>query len=115
MELTQKSVVKECVDTDVTNDLDEMNYNDVLKHDVTNNFDEMNYNDVLKHDVTSDFDELNYNDILKHIGQFGRWQREIFFWACFASLASGLLTVLFVFTAFDPNYRCRIPQCENAG
>ena len=23
---------------------------------------------------------LNYNEILTHIGQFGKWQQQIFFW-----------------------------------
>ena len=25
--------------------------------------------------------KLNFNEILNHIGQFGRWQQQIFFWS----------------------------------
>jgi len=57
---------------------------------------------------------LDYESVLKHIGQFGPWQRWIFFWMCLVSAASGLLVVVYVFTGFEPKYRCSVPICENA-
>ena len=57
---------------------------------------------------------LDYESVLKHIGQFGPWQRWIFFWMCLVSGASGLFVVVYVFTGFEPRYRCPVPYCENS-
>ena len=32
---------------------------------------------------------------------------------CLVSAASGLLVVVYVFTGFEPKYRCAVPLCEN--
>ena len=56
---------------------------------------------------------IDYESLLKHIGQFGSWQRRIFFWMCLVSGASGLFVVVYVFTGFEPRYRCAVPYCEN--
>lgn len=41
---------------------------------------------------------LNYDEVLEYIGQFGMFQRKIFFWLSFVSAAAGLAVVVFVFT-----------------
>jgi OCT family organic cation transporter-like MFS transporter 4/5 len=56
---------------------------------------------------------LNFNEILNEIGQFGRWQQRIFMCCCLISLANGLITVAFAFTAYSPKYRCSVPFCED--
>ncbi len=33
---------------------------------------------------------------------------------CLVSVASGLFVVVYVFTGFEPKYRCAVPLCENA-
>jgi hypothetical protein len=33
---------------------------------------------------------------------------------CLVSAASGLFVVVYVFTGFEPRYRCPVPFCENA-
>jgi len=57
--------------------------------------------------------ELNFNEILNEIGQFGRWQQQIFTCCCLISLANGLITVAFAFTGYSPKYRCSVPFCED--
>ena len=57
--------------------------------------------------------KVTYDDILKHIGQFGKWQKRIHFWLWLASAASGLVVVVYSFTAFSMDYRCRNPYCED--
>ena len=57
---------------------------------------------------------IDYESLLKHIGQFGSWQRRIFFWMCLVSGASGLFVVVYVFTGFEPRYRCHVSYCENS-
>lgn len=55
---------------------------------------------------------LDYDEVLEYIGQFGRFQKKIFFWLSFISAAAGLAVVVFAFTGFETNYRCRIASCE---
>ena len=57
---------------------------------------------------------VDYDDILKHIGQFGPWQRRIHLLLWLTSAASGLVVVVFSFTAFNLNYRCQVPYCEKS-
>ena len=40
---------------------------------------------------------FDYDKILDHIGQFGTFQRKIFFWLSFVSGAAGLAVVAFAF------------------
>ena len=41
---------------------------------------------------------LNYDEVLEYIGQFGTFQRKIFFLLWLVSAASGLAVVVFAFT-----------------
>ena len=41
---------------------------------------------------------LDYDEVLEYIGQFGRFQKKIFFWLSFISAAAGLAVVVFAFT-----------------
>ena len=51
--------------------------------------------------------KVDYDDILSYIGQFGPWQIRIHFLLWLASAASGLCVVVYSFTAFKMDYRCR--------
>ena len=44
---------------------------------------------------------LDYDEVLEYIGQFGRFQKKIFFWLSFISAAAGLAVVVFAFTGND--------------
>eukprot|EP00092_Neocalanus_flemingeri_P000308 GFUD01000330.1.p1 GENE.GFUD01000330.1~~GFUD01000330.1.p1 ORF type:complete len:587 (-),score=99.35 GFUD01000330.1:144-1904(-) len=56
---------------------------------------------------------FDYDLVLNHIGQFGSFQKKILFFLSFVSAAGGLAVVVFAFTGFEPNYRCRVPACES--
>lgn len=56
--------------------------------------------------------ELNYDEVLEYIGQFGSFQRRIFFLLWFVSAAGGIAVMVFAFTGLEPNYRCRVDECE---
>ena len=55
---------------------------------------------------------IDYDEILCHVGQFGPWQRKIFFLLWLTSAASGLSLVVFSFTAFNLGHRCPISYCD---
>eukprot|EP00090_Calanus_glacialis_P003552 TRINITY_DN1261_c0_g1_i5.p1 TRINITY_DN1261_c0_g1~~TRINITY_DN1261_c0_g1_i5.p1 ORF type:complete len:603 (-),score=150.76 TRINITY_DN1261_c0_g1_i5:95-1903(-) len=55
---------------------------------------------------------LNYDEVLEYIGQFGTFQRKIFFLLWLVSAAGGLAVVVFAFTGLEPKYRCRVSPCE---
>jgi len=55
---------------------------------------------------------LNYDEVLDYIGQFGKYQRRIFFLLWLVSAAGGLAVVVFAFTGLKPNYRCKVPDCD---
>lgn len=54
---------------------------------------------------------LDYDEVLEYIGQFGKYQRKIFFWLWLVSAAGGLAVVVFGFTAYVPKYRVRT-ECD---
>jgi len=63
--------------------------------------------------MTSKGRELDYDEVLDYIGQFGSFQRKIFLLLSLVSAAGGLAVVVFAFTGFTPNYRCKVPHCES--
>eukprot|EP00090_Calanus_glacialis_P039501 TRINITY_DN68771_c0_g1_i1.p1 TRINITY_DN68771_c0_g1~~TRINITY_DN68771_c0_g1_i1.p1 ORF type:complete len:611 (-),score=103.55 TRINITY_DN68771_c0_g1_i1:27-1859(-) len=58
--------------------------------------------------------ELNYDEVLEYIGQFGPFQKRIFFLLWLVSAAGGIAVMVFAFTGLEPNYRCRVPECEGS-
>ena len=42
--------------------------------------------------------ELNYDEVLEYIGQFGPFQKRIFFWLWLVSAAGGIAVMVFAFT-----------------
>ena len=48
---------------------------------------------------------LDYDEVLDYIGQFGSFQRRIFFWLSFATASGGLAVVVFAFTGTINNLR----------
>ena len=71
---------------------------------------------------------LDYDEVLEYIGQFGTFQRKIFFLLWLVSAAGGLSVVIFAFTGIvndrkahfltlfpaglEPKYRCRVSPCD---
>ena len=56
---------------------------------------------------------LDYDTVLEYIGQFGMFQKKIFFLLWLVSAAGGLAVVVFAFTGYEPNYRCTVSSCED--
>ena len=56
---------------------------------------------------------VDYDEVFNEIGQFGKWQKLIFFFSCLCSMCSAFLTFGFPsFIGFTPRFRCFIPQCD---
>ena len=56
---------------------------------------------------------LDVDVILEQIGGFGKFQKKVLFLLSLLSAAGGLAIVVFVFTGFEPKYRCRVSECES--
>lgn len=55
---------------------------------------------------------MNYDLILEQIGQFKRWQRLVFAAAGLFAACEALITYLFTFVGYEPEYRCYVPVCD---
>ena len=55
---------------------------------------------------------VDYDAVLDKVGQFGIFQKKVLFLLSLVSAGGGLAIVVFVFTGFEQNYRCRVAQCE---
>lgn len=51
---------------------------------------------------------MKFDDILKDVGEFGKYQKVVYFLLCLPSFATGLFMMHLVFVMETPNYRCRI-------
>jgi len=60
----------------------------------------------------NDVSELNFDEVLDYIGQFGRFQKRTFFLLCLVAAAGGIAVMVFAFTGLEPNYRCRVAECD---
>ena len=48
---------------------------------------------------------LDYDEVLEYIGQFGIFQRKIFFWLWLVSAAAGMAVMVFAFTGSVKSYK----------
>lgn len=57
---------------------------------------------------------MNFDDILIRLGEFGRYQKILYFLAvCLPGISCGVFMVISVFLMGVPEHRCAIPQLEN--
>lgn len=63
--------------------------------------------------MTREEARIDYDDILTHIGDLGPFQKRICVLLSLISAVGGLAVVVFPFTGYVPNYRCRVHQYEN--
>ncbi|XP_061189312.1 organic cation transporter protein-like [Saccostrea echinata] len=51
---------------------------------------------------------MKFDDILKDVGEFGKYQKFVYFLLCIPSFACGLFMMHLVFVMETPNYRCKL-------
>ncbi|XP_067674285.1 organic cation transporter protein-like isoform X1 [Haliotis asinina] len=56
---------------------------------------------------------LHFDEILSHLGEFGRYQKLVYFLLCLSAISCGIRMVLSVFIQKTPAHRCAIPGYEN--
>ncbi|XP_059145647.1 organic cation transporter protein-like [Physella acuta] len=56
---------------------------------------------------------MKYDDLVEELGEFGPYQRRIFFLSCLPAIVAGIQTLIPVFILAVPDHRCAIPSMEN--
>ncbi|XP_046326574.2 organic cation transporter protein-like [Haliotis rufescens] len=56
---------------------------------------------------------LNFDDVLRHLGEFGRYQKGVYFLLCLPGIAHGIRMMISVFLLNVPDHRCAIPGYDN--
>lgn len=54
-----------------------------------------------------------YDDVVRELGEFGKYQKLIYFLLCLPGATHGIRMVLGVFLLYTPNHRCSIPDLDN--
>ena len=63
----------------------------------------------------SESKSLDFDKVIQHIGPLGKWQWIQSFFMLLVGTCVGIGGVTFAFTAYEPNYRCIMPECgENS-
>ncbi|KAK3098565.1 hypothetical protein FSP39_020715 [Pinctada imbricata] len=52
---------------------------------------------------------MHFDELLGTLGEFGRYQKRVYFLICFLSVSAGFHMVISVFLLGTPDHRCRIP------
>ncbi|KAJ8315874.1 hypothetical protein KUTeg_008024 [Tegillarca granosa] len=61
----------------------------------------------------TDIKIMRFDDILRHIGEFGPYQKRLYFILCIPMISSGFHAVISVFLTGTPDHRCAIPGLDN--
>ncbi|XP_046326538.2 organic cation transporter protein-like [Haliotis rufescens] len=56
---------------------------------------------------------LNFDDVLRHLGEFGRYQKWVYFLLCLPGLSFGSRMMISMFLLNVPEHRCAIPGHYN--
>ncbi|XP_059171465.1 organic cation transporter protein-like [Physella acuta] len=56
---------------------------------------------------------MNFDDVLQYIGEFGLYQKRVYFLLCLFCIFHGMRMVVMVFTLYQPKHRCAIPGYLN--
>lgn len=55
---------------------------------------------------------VDYDDILKILGEFGRYQKILFFCICLGALPAAFNNMTIVFLAAVPDHQCSVPSAK---
>ena len=56
---------------------------------------------------------MEFDEVLQHIGDFGKYQKIVYFTACLTSLSGAINNLGIVFLAGTPDHWCAIPELNN--
>nr|KAI8742205.1 organic cation transporter protein [Biomphalaria glabrata] len=56
---------------------------------------------------------MKFDDVLKHVGEFGLYQKRVYFLLCLFSVFHAMRMVVLVFLQNTPSFRCAIPDYPN--
>ncbi|XP_046545783.1 organic cation transporter protein-like [Haliotis rubra] len=56
---------------------------------------------------------MKFEDIVKLLGDFGPYQKRLYFLLCIPTISIGIQTIMTVFTLGVPNHRCSLPDWDN--
>ncbi|XP_035825419.1 organic cation transporter protein [Aplysia californica] len=56
---------------------------------------------------------MKYDDLVEYLGEFGPYQRRVYFITCMPALAAAIQTLIPVFILAVPDYRCAVPGLTN--
>ncbi|KAG8232379.1 hypothetical protein J437_LFUL012779 [Ladona fulva] len=58
---------------------------------------------------------MGYDDVLEHLGEFGRYQKRVYFLLCIPTISCALHKLASVFLGAQVNHRCKLPfESDNA-
>ncbi|XP_014679117.1 PREDICTED: organic cation transporter protein-like, partial [Priapulus caudatus] len=57
---------------------------------------------------------VDYDEAIKYLGDFGKYQRRIYFALLLAAVTNGLHSLAYVFLAAIPEHRCYIPGLDSS-
>ncbi|XP_050393876.1 organic cation transporter protein isoform X2 [Patella vulgata] len=58
-------------------------------------------------------EKMDFKEIIKHLGDFGPYQKRLYYLLCFVSSSCAIQVLLTVFTFGIPEYRCTPPDLRN--
>ncbi|ESO89316.1 hypothetical protein LOTGIDRAFT_106549 [Lottia gigantea] len=56
---------------------------------------------------------MRFDEILRHLGEFGPYQKRIFYLLCLPGITHGIRMVVAVFVTYIPFHRCALPGYDN--
>ncbi|XP_059171458.1 organic cation transporter protein-like isoform X2 [Physella acuta] len=54
-----------------------------------------------------------FDDVIKHVGEFGLYQKRVYFLLCLVTISHGMAMVVLVYLMYTPRHRCAIPGYPN--
>ncbi|XP_055889980.1 organic cation transporter protein-like isoform X3 [Biomphalaria glabrata] len=63
--------------------------------------------------LDSTIKKMKFDDVISAVGDFGAYQRRIYFLICLVSVPVAFQTLVSVFTLSIPEHRCAIPELDN--
>ncbi len=56
---------------------------------------------------------MDYDELLQKIGEFGRYQKQMYFLVCLVGLPAAFYNLNIVFVAAEPDFWCFVPDADH--